>query len=164
MIGHEHVFVADLFVGPNGLKHVDIPLVREDFDKVADPPADVSEVDVENLVALSEVPDHVVDLFARAVEHLGHRALAEVQAVVLVLVHRDELLEALDGPQHAVHAHVAIGCARVVRMAGQPDPVLRGDGHHALKEVVDPLPELVGGDLAGDGQGLVRVGLRVTPC
>jgi hypothetical protein len=40
---------------------------------------------VENLLARAEITDHVVDFLARLVQHLRHRALAEVEPVVTAL-------------------------------------------------------------------------------
>ena len=55
---------------------------------------------------------------------------------------RDELLQAVDGAEHAVHALVAFGRhAGIVRMAGHADLVLVGDRNHAIEEVGDALPE-----------------------
>ena len=34
VIGHEHVWVSDFFVGSSGFEHVDVAFVGEDFDEV----------------------------------------------------------------------------------------------------------------------------------
>jgi hypothetical protein len=50
-------------------------------------------MDVEDLAALAEPLDYVEDLARRVVEHLGDRALAEIEPVIGALVHRDKALQ-----------------------------------------------------------------------
>ena len=87
MVGHQHVLVANLLVDLDALEHVDAAFVGEHLHEVEFVSSDVSEVDVEDLFATAEVTDDVEDFFARIVEHLGHRALAEVETVIRALVH-----------------------------------------------------------------------------
>ena len=75
-------------------------------------------------------------------QHLGDRALAEVQAVVRALGDPDEPLQAVDAAEHGLDAAKALAArhARIVRMAGEADLVLLGHRHDALEEIGDPLP------------------------
>ena len=96
----------------------------------------VPEVDHEQLVALAEIADDVGDFLRWIVKHFGHRADAEIEAVVRTGGDFDEPLEALDGSQHAFDSLVALlGHARIMRMAGHPDFVVGGDRDHALQKV-----------------------------
>ena len=70
-----------------------LPLSMNVSRKSSKPPFDVAEVDAEDLLARSEVADHVEDLLAGLLELLGHGALAEVQAVIRALLDRDEPLQ-----------------------------------------------------------------------
>ena len=79
VVGHQQVRVADLFVHLYGPDEIDVALVRVHFHEIVAPPADVAEMHVEDLLARAEIADQVVDFLAGVVEHLGHRALAEVQ-------------------------------------------------------------------------------------
>ena len=110
------------------------------------------EVHVEDLFAAAEVADDVEDLFARIVEHLGDRALAEVEAVVRTLVHVYELRQAGGRTQYTGDATKTRRRVRVVRVACNSDFVLCGDGDDAFEEVVDAFPEHVFGDFAGDSR------------
>ena len=106
---------------------------------------DVAEVDVEDLARLAELTDHVVDLFARIVQHFGDRALAEVESVVGARHGFDEALEPLDGTEDAVDAAVALAGRQggVVRVAAEPHLALLRDRDDALEEVRYAVPHLL---------------------
>ena len=89
-------------------------------------------MDVEDLLAASEVADDVVDFFAGVFEHFGDGSLAEVEAVVGVLVHGLELLEPVDGAHDAGNSAVfVVFDAGVLWVAGHLDFVFFGDGDDA---------------------------------
>src|SRR3546814_20078007 len=60
------------------------------------------------------------------------RADAEIEAVIGVLAHQDELLEAIDGAENAGDAAIAGRGVGVVRVAGEADLVAGRDGNDAL--------------------------------
>ena len=142
VVGHDHVAVAHLLEGAQRLEHVHVALVGEHFHEVAEAALDVAEVDVEDLVALAEVADHVVDLRGRVLQRLREAAEAEVEAVAGALVEVDQLLEPVHHAQDAGHAAVlhAIADARVRGVACHLDAVLLGHRDDVAQPVVDPLP------------------------
>src|SRR5262249_3576035 len=83
VVGHDHAVVTDLLVDAHAADHVHVAVVGERLAEVEEAALDVAEVDVEDLPAAAEPADDLVDLLARLLEHLGHRPLAEVQAVIL---------------------------------------------------------------------------------
>src|SRR5437764_7757182 len=98
---------------------------------------------IEDLAAPAEPADHVEDLAGRIVEHLGDRALAEIEPVIGALVHLHETLQAFDGTENARHAAVAGPRVGVVRMTGETN--LRGGGgwDDRREEPVDAFPVLL---------------------
>ena len=81
--------------------------------------------------------------------------------MVGLLLDGDEVLQSVDGAEDAVDAFVAFGRdAGVLGMAGHADFVLVGDGDDAVEEIGDALPEGVGVDVAGPGEGWVGVRCR----
>src|ERR1700682_99753 len=58
MVGHQHVWITDFFVDLNGLDEIDIAFVRINLDKLVPMPADITEVDVEDLLARAKVTNH----------------------------------------------------------------------------------------------------------
>src|SRR5207249_1653996 len=111
--------------------------------------ADVAEVDVEDLAARAEPPDHVVHLLAGLLQHLADRPLAEVQPVIRTLLDADESLQPLDRREHRIDALEAHRQSRVLRVAGEANLVLLRHGHDAIEEVRDPFPVVVGLHAAG---------------
>src|SRR5439155_10854416 len=119
-----------------------VAVVDERLAEVEESALDVAEVDVEDLLAEPEVADHLEDLPAGVVQHLGDRALAEVQAVVGARVDVDEALQALDAPENRVDSPVTpvVRHAGVVRVAGQAHLALFRHRYYPVEEVRDPLP------------------------
>jgi len=85
VVRHQEVGVPHLFICLDGFDQIDVTTVRVGLHKLVAVPADVTEMHVENLLARAEITDHVVDFLARLVQHLRHRALAEVEPVVTAL-------------------------------------------------------------------------------
>ena len=73
-------------------------------------------MDVEYLAAAAEPANDVEYLFARIVEHLCHRPLAEIQAVIGALMHLDKSLHAVGRAENTSNAAVTRWSVRVVRM------------------------------------------------
>src|SRR5207302_10161858 len=120
--GHQKVGVAHITVHLDCLYEIDVALVRERFDEVVAMPANIAEMDVEDLFAGAEVTDYVIELLTRLVEHLGDGALAEIQPVIGAFFDGDEFLESVDRAKHAVDALVTLRRnAGVVRMASHAD-------------------------------------------
>src|SRR5262249_55623158 len=82
------------------------------------------------------------EISGRVVEHLGHRALAEIEPVIGALVHLDKALQPLDGAEHAGVTAVAGRRVGVVRMAGEPHLGRGRDRDDGGEKMVDPLPIL----------------------
>src|SRR5205807_1173689 len=93
MVRHHHPVVVHFAVHAQCSQHIDVAIVDERLTEVEKPSANVSKVDVEDLLADSEIPNHVEDLLAWRAEHLGDRALTEIQAVVRTRVDFDEAFE-----------------------------------------------------------------------
>src|SRR5207248_9652607 len=93
-----------LLVGPDRLPHVHVALIGVDLPEVVAAAPDVAEVDVDDLPAGAEPPDHVEDLFPGPLQQLTDGPLAEVEPVVRALPDPDEPLEALDRPDAALDA------------------------------------------------------------
>ena len=70
VIGHDHVRIAHVGQGLGQPVHVHIPLVGPHLLEAVQPPSDVSEVDIEDLLPLTEVPDDVVELGPRVLQAL----------------------------------------------------------------------------------------------
>ncbi len=82
VVGHQRAVVPNFFVDARGPQHVDAAVVDEGFAEIQAAAFDVAEVHIEDLLARSEVANHVVDLLAWLFELLRHGALTEVQAVI----------------------------------------------------------------------------------
>src|SRR2546430_8981396 len=91
VVGHQHAGIPNLFVNLNGFHEVDITLIRVYFDEIVAMAANIAEVHIEYLLPQTEVTYHVKNLLAWGLEHLGYRALAEVESVIGTLLDRDEL-------------------------------------------------------------------------
>src|ERR1700761_2291542 len=127
-------------------------------------PANVAKMHIEDFVAGAEVADHVENLDARVVQHLAHRALAEVEAVIWILFDGDESLQPLHGAQNPLYALIAgRGNTGVVRVQGHADFVLAGYRDDAVEEVRDAFPRSVGADMTGTSQGCFRFRFRQLP-
>src|ERR1051325_3252637 len=126
MIRHDHVRITHLPVRQHRLDHIHIPLVRIDLHKIVAMPANVSEVNIEDLLPLPEIPNDVEDFLPRFGEHLADRPLAEIQPVIRTLRNRHKLLQPLHRPQHRIHSlpprHRRHG--RIIRVARYADLVL----------------------------------------
>ena len=161
MIGHDHVLVPHFLVGAHRLQHVDVALVGEYLHEVVQPPLDVPEVDVEDLLPGAEIADDVVDLLRGVLQAFRHAALAEVQPVVGTVVQVDKLLEAVRHAQYAGDAAVrpAVPDTRVRRVAGHLDLVFLGHGDDGLQPVLDAFPHfvLVGGPAFEFRPGLIEL-------
>src|SRR5207245_10534436 len=122
VVRHQHSVVADLLVHTDHLDEVDVAVVGERFLKVQESTLDVAEVDSENLVASSEVADHVGQLLVRIFQHFRNGALAKVQAVIFAGIDGDELFQAVDAAENANDSAKSFveGHAGIVRMAGNP--------------------------------------------
>src|SRR5262245_35300087 len=70
VIRHHHPFVTNLLVDPHRLEHVNITIVDERLLKIQELAFDVPEVHVEDLLALTEVPDYVKNLSPGILQHL----------------------------------------------------------------------------------------------
>src|ERR1700720_1094963 len=103
VVGHQHARIANLFVNLDGLHEVDITFIRVYFDEIVAMAANIAEVHIEDLLPHTEVTDHVKNLLAGVLEHLGYRALAEVEPVVWTLLDGDELFQAVRRPENAVN-------------------------------------------------------------
>src|SRR5580658_2856484 len=160
MIGHEHILIPDFLVHLDRFHKIDIAFVREDLHKVIAVPANVAKVYVEDLLALTEVADHVEDLHAWILKILGDSSLAEVQSMIGALTDRDELLQPIDGAKHAIHALIALGRnARILRMAGHANLVLVRHRNHTVEKVSDALPECTRIHMSSLGDR--RLGMRI---
>jgi hypothetical protein len=115
-------------------------------------------MDVEDLAALAEPADHLEDLGGRVVEHLGDRALAEIEPVTGALVHLHKALHSLDRAKDASDGAIAGRRVGVVRVAGEPHLGRGRDRNDLAEEMVDPLSVLVLGEDAGRGRGCGLVG------
>src|SRR5947207_215166 len=82
MVRHQQVRIAHFLVDLNRLDKIDVALVRIDLHKIVTMSADVSEVNIENLLPRAEVADHIIDLLAGIGQHFRDATLAEVQAIV----------------------------------------------------------------------------------
>src|ERR1700676_505210 len=86
MIRHQHIGITNFVVHVKGFDEIDIPLVRIHFQEVVSMPANVSEMNIEYLLACAEISNYVKDLFPRIGKHLRDSALAEIKAVVGALL------------------------------------------------------------------------------
>ena len=107
---------------------------------------------IEDFSPAPEIPDHVVNLLARFLQHLGDRALTKIQPVVGTRRSLDEALQPIDGAQHRLDAAptLAFRHAWILGMQRYLHLRLLGDGHHALQKIFDPIPI----DLLGDPPSL----------
>src|SRR4030095_14266101 len=103
---------------------------------------DISEVHAEDLLAGSEVTNHIEDLFAGLFELLRHRALTEIETVIRTLLDRHESLQSIRRSQHRVDAAPsgALRHTRVLRMTTHANLVLIRHRHDTLEKVRDSLP------------------------
>src|SRR5579863_2180289 len=92
VIGHDHAVVGDFLIHAQRTHHVHVAVIWESLLELPDPAFDIPKVHVENLPALAEIPDYVIDLFAGTVKHLSYRTLAEIQPVIRILLDTDEPL------------------------------------------------------------------------
>src|SRR5260370_23975327 len=65
VVRHQQIRIADLLVDLNRLNKLDVAFVRIDLHNIVTMSADVSEVNIENLLPRAEVADHIIDLLAR---------------------------------------------------------------------------------------------------
>src|SRR3954453_7542667 len=65
MVRHQQVRIADFLIDLNRLDKIDVALVRIDLDKIVTMPADVSEMNIENLLSRAEISDHIIDFLSR---------------------------------------------------------------------------------------------------
>src|SRR2546425_8657638 len=98
-------------------------------------------------------------------EHLRDRALAEIQSVVRACLDGNEFLEAINRAEDGIHTLIAGdgGHARIMRMAGQSDFVLVGNGDHAFQEIGDALPINISRDAPSTGEGRPRGRVAKSP-
>ena len=54
MVWHHHIRIVNLFEGTQRLEHIHIAFVRKDLDKIEETALDVAEVDVKQLLPLTE--------------------------------------------------------------------------------------------------------------
>src|SRR5262249_31341862 len=91
--------------------------------------------------APAEVADHVRDLSTGILQHLGHRSLAKIQAVILAGHDVNEPLEAVNRTKGTMYpAKSAARHGRVMRVAAQPYLALLRHRDDALEKIRDPLP------------------------
>ena len=57
MVWHHHIRVVNLFERTQRFEHIHIAFVRKDFDKIEETALDVAEVDVKQLLPLTEIAD-----------------------------------------------------------------------------------------------------------
>ena len=152
MVRHDHAVIADLAIRPQGPRHIDVAIVGHHFCKFEETAADIAEVHVEDFPPAPEIPDHVVNLIARFLQHLGDRALTKVQSVIGTRRSLDEALQPIDGAQHRLNAAPTLAFRHAWILGMQRDLHLRllGHGHHALQKIFDPIPI----DLLGYPPGL----------
>src|SRR5579885_1525907 len=89
VIRHDHPVITHVPIDAQRARHVHVAVIGEGLLEFADPPFDIAEMHVEDLFPLPEIADHVIDLFAGAIQHLGYCALAEVQPVIRILFDAD---------------------------------------------------------------------------
>ena len=82
MIGTQRSLVAASLIGLDGFEHVDVPFVRKHFLEVEVAAANVAKVNHEYPARRREFLDDRDHVVARLREHLGDRALAEIESVV----------------------------------------------------------------------------------
>src|SRR5690348_17472359 len=106
--------------------------------------ANIAEMDVENLISRTEVPDHIKNFLARPLEHFRNRALAEIQAMIRTLLNRDESLQAIHRTENAINSLIPFGWhAGILRVARHANLVFVRHRNHAIQEVCDALPKHV---------------------
>src|SRR5262245_39520673 len=164
MIGHHHVRIPDFLVDHHGLDKVDVAFVRIDLLKTVALPANVPEMDVEDLLARTEVTNHIEDFLARILAHYRDGSLAEVQSMVGTLLDGDELFESVDRPEHGIHALVPFRRHTwIVRMAGHANLVFRRNRNHSFKKVGDSFPVKVRLDGSRPRKRTLRFGFLEPP-
>lgn len=92
MVGNQSAGVANLLINLDGFHKVDIAFIRVYLDEVVAVTTNIAEVDVEDLVTRTEIPDDVKDLLARVLQHLRDRPLAEIEYVIGAFLNTDEFL------------------------------------------------------------------------
>src|ERR1700730_9608250 len=158
VIGHKHVRIVDFLVDPDGFHEIDVALVWVNLQKIVAVAANVPEMNVEYFLSRSEVTDDVKDFLPGVCQHLRNRSLAEVEAVEFAFLDGDELLQALDGPQHAIDPLISLGWhAGIVRMTSHADLIFVGYRNDTFEKVGDAHPESVGIHIPGSGQRFFRM-------
>src|SRR5207302_3748624 len=110
-----------------------VAFIREDLDEIVAVSSNIPEVHVEYLLPRPEIADHLIDLLAGIGQHFRNCALAEVQPMIRALADADKLFDALHGAQNRVDALIAFRRnTGIVRVAGDADLVLVGDGANAI--------------------------------
>src|SRR6185312_3030397 len=156
--------IADLFIHAESFDEIDVAFIGIGLDEVVAMAPDVAEVDIENLLARSEVADHVIDFLAGIGQHFGDGPLAEVQSVIFAFANRDELLQAIHRAEYGVDALIAFGRhTRIVRVAGHADLILVSDRDDAVQKVSNAFPVTIGVDFAGFGEGSLGAGFGQLP-
>ena len=164
VIGHQHVGVANLFVDLDRLDEIDVAFVGIDFDELIAMPADVAEMNIEDLFARAEVADDIEDFDARIREHLRDCALAEVEPMMGTFVDADKFLEPVDGAQNSGDALISFGRhTRIVRVAGHANLVFICHRDDPVEEVADAFPRHIRIDMTGASHWRVRMSLIQLP-
>src|SRR5262249_10326943 len=144
MVWHQGVGIANLFVNLDGPYKIDASFVRKHLAEAIAMAANIAEVDIKDLIARSEVANHVKDLLARILKHLGYGALAEIKSVIGAFLDTDEFFQPIYRPEHAIYTLVALRRhAWILRMAGHANLVFVGDWHGVIEKISNPLPELI---------------------
>src|SRR4051812_28173314 len=69
VVGHQQVRIADFLVDLYRLDKVDIALVRIDLHKIVTMPANVPEMNVEDLLPRAEIADHIINFLTWIGQH-----------------------------------------------------------------------------------------------
>src|SRR3954465_5149208 len=122
MVRHQHPGESNFLVDAHRLQHVDVAVVDERFLEAQEPAANVSEMHVEDLVARTEVADHVVDFFPRFGQHLADRALAEIEAVIRARTDADKPFEAVNVAEYRLNPSKSFPTRHpgILRVTGHP--------------------------------------------
>ena len=145
MIGHNHILVANFLKRPQSLEHIHIALIGKHLDKIAKTALDVAEMHIENFLALSKIPDHIIRVRTGIFQALGHTAQAEIQSIVRTIVQIDKLLKPIHHTEHARNPSIRrpISDTWIRRMTRHLDLVLLCHGHNILQPVINARPHLV---------------------
>src|ERR1041385_2461320 len=97
MIGHQQILIARFAIDFQHLDEIHIAFVRKHLrDEIIAAAANVTEMNIENLLAAAEPADHLGQFIIGVIEVLGNRALAEIQAMVGAFMHANESLQTID--------------------------------------------------------------------